>query len=117
MRLLKKTSALRRVLYSKQTHPGQVRTMNNAVKNSKNQAVDFFIDITGEVCPLTFVKTKLLIESMQPGQTAEVRLKGAEPLENVPRSVSDHGHSVLSLEPEGADQAADGIHRLVLRKS
>ena len=91
--------------------------MNNATKNSKDHAVDFFIDITGEVCPLTFVKTKLLIESMQPGQTAEVRLKGQEPLENVPRSVREHGHAVLSLEPEDESQPADGIHRLVLQKA
>ena len=48
---------------------------------------DFFIDITDQVCPLTFVKTKLLIESMPTGKLAEVRLKGAEPLENVPRSL------------------------------
>lgn len=91
--------------------------MNNATKTNKGNKIDFFIDITGEVCPLTFVKTKLLIESMQPGQTAEVRLKGKEPLENVPRSVSDSGHSVISLEPETPAEPADGIHRLILKKA
>ncbi len=111
------TSVLRRVLYNKHTHFGQVRTMNNAVKNSKGREIDYFIDITGEVCPLTFVKTKLLIESMLSGQIAEVRLKGAEPLENVPRSVRDHGHRVISMNPEGPNQAANGIHRLVLQKA
>ncbi len=90
--------------------------MNKAVKTNEEHKVDFFIDITGEVCPLTFVKTKLLIESMGPGQTAEVRLQGREPLENVPRSVSDNGHSILSLEPEDPAGPAEGIHRLVLRK-
>ncbi len=63
--------------------------------------VDHNLDITQEVCPLTFVKTKLLIERMLPGETAAIRLKGAEPLENVPRSVREHGHQVLSLEPMG----------------
>jgi len=90
--------------------------VNKAIKTGKALTVDFFIDITGEVCPLTFVKTKLLIESMQPGQTAEVRLQGREPLENVPRSVGDQGHDILSLEPEDPAGPADGIHRLVLRK-
>ena len=90
--------------------------MNNAAKSSKGHEVDFFIDITQEVCPLTFVKTKLLIERMSPGQTAEVRLKGEEPLENVPRSVLDHGHSVLSLEPEDSSQGPHCVHRLVVRK-
>ncbi len=91
--------------------------MNSTTKNGKDHAEDFFIDITGEVCPLTFVKTKLLIESMQPGQTAEVRLRGREPLENVPRSVREHGHAILSLEPEDTSQPSDGIHRLVLQKA
>ncbi len=65
--------------------------------------VDHNLDITQETCPLTFVKTKLLIERMSPGETATIRLKGAEPVENVPRSVRDTGHHVLSMEP------ADGM--------
>ena len=50
---------------------------------------NYVLDITRDVCPLTFVKTKLLLERMASGETAEIRLKGAEPLENVPRSVRD----------------------------
>ena len=78
---------------------------------------DFFIDITDQVCPLTFVKTKLLIESMPAGKLAEVRLKGAEPLENVPRSVEEHGHEILALRAESDDAAVNGVHRLLLRKA
>ena len=74
------------------------------------------LDITGEVCPLTFVKTKLLIEKMKVGETLEVRLKGAEPLRNVPKSVRELGHDVLSLLPEPG-QGGQGVHRLLLRKS
>jgi TusA-related sulfurtransferase len=70
------------------------------------------LDITRDICPLTFVKTKLLIERMSSGDTAEIRLTGAEPLENVPRSVSEHGHLVLSLEVE----ASGGAHLLRIRK-
>lgn len=82
-----------------------------------NTDADFFIDITADVCPMTFVKTKLLIEKMAAGQTAEVRLRGREPLENVPRNVEDHGHEILSLAREDDDQPDDGIHRLILRKN
>ena len=78
---------------------------------------DFFIDITDQVCPLTFVKTKLLIEGMPTGKLAEVRLKGAEPLENVPRSVEEHGHEILILVPESDNTASDGVHRLLIRKN
>ncbi len=80
--------------------------------------VKHLLDITGDTCPLTFVKTKLLIERMAPGDTAEVRLKGEEPLGNVPRSVRDHGHEVISLEPAEADAAGpDEVHILILRKA
>lgn len=74
-----------------------------------------FLDISADVCPITFVKTKLMIERMLPGETLEVRLKGVEPLRNVPRSVTEMGLAVLSLEPEPGE-AADGCHRLLLRK-
>lgn len=76
-----------------------------------------YLDITHDTCPLTFVKTKLLLEGMDEGEIAEVRLSGAEPLGNVPRSVREHGHEIIALEP--ADPSADNpedIHILTLRK-
>jgi TusA-related sulfurtransferase len=91
--------------------------MNTAAKSRLAADIDHFIDITAEVCPLTFVKTKLLIERMRPGEIAEVRLRGQEPLENVPRSIRDHGHSVLGLEPEDGCDGPFGVHRLLLRKN
>ncbi|MDH5747759.1 MAG: sulfurtransferase TusA family protein [Rhodospirillales bacterium] len=83
--------------------------------------IDFVIDITEDVCPLTFVKTKLQLERMSAGQILEVRLRGREPLENVPRSVTQQGDTVLSLEAldgtsSGPDAAPDLPHRLIIRK-
>ncbi|MBC6440618.1 MAG: sulfurtransferase TusA family protein [Rhodospirillales bacterium] len=75
---------------------------------------DVTLDITSDVCPLTFVRTKLMIERMESGQVAEVRLNDGEPLGNVPRSVEEHGHAILSLEPEAEGSP---VWRLVLRKS
>lgn len=80
-----------------------------------NNLVNHFLDITSEVCPLTFVRTKLLIEKMKPGDTLEVRLSGTEPLRNVPRSVAELGHTILSLTLEKGENEA-GIHRLIIRK-
>ena len=74
---------------------------------------DVTLDITPDVCPLTFVKTKLLIERMEPGQIAEVRLNDGEPLKNVPRAVKEHGHAILELEPEDGSPT---VWRLLLRK-
>jgi tRNA 2-thiouridine synthesizing protein A len=69
------------------------------------------LDITREVCPMTYVRTKLKLESLADGAVLEVLLMGAEPLKNVPRSAREEGHEVLSLEAR-----PDGSHRLLLRK-
>ena len=61
-----------------------MKILNN--KTDKIPKADFFIDITDYVCPLTFVKTKLLIESMATNEIAEIRLQGEEALKNVPKS-------------------------------
>jgi tRNA 2-thiouridine synthesizing protein A len=64
---------------------------------------DRTIDITGEVCPMTFVRTKLALERMRSGEVLSVRLKGEEPLRNVPRSARDEGHIILGIVPQGND--------------
>jgi len=64
---------------------------------------DQTLDITGEVCPMTFVRTKLRLERMQPGEVLAVRLRGEEPLRNVPRAARDEGHIILGIVPEGND--------------
>jgi len=68
-----------------------------------DQAPDTSIDITGEVCPMTFVRTKLKLERMRSGEVLVVRLRGEEPLRNVPRAARDEGHSILGIVPEGDD--------------
>jgi len=69
------------------------------------------LDITGEVCPMTFVRTRLALDRMAPGQTLLVRLRGEEPLRNVPRTAREQGHEVLSLETD-----AGGVATLLLRR-
>lgn len=77
---------------------------------------DYYLDITGDVCPMTFVRTKLLVERMAAGETAEVRLNAGEPLRNVPGSLRELGHEVLSLAPED-DAPGTAVYRLLLRKA
>lgn len=69
------------------------------------------IDITGETCPMTFVRTRLALEKLAPGQTLLVHLRGAEPLRNVPATATEQGHLVLSLETEPG-----GVTHLLLRR-
>jgi TusA-related sulfurtransferase len=52
------------------------------------------LDLTGVACPLNWVKTKLALESMTPGESIAVRLDAGEPLDSVPRSAREDGHEV-----------------------
>ena len=49
---------------------------------------------------MTFVRTRLALDQMTPGQVLRVRLRGAEPLENVPRAAREQGHEILALEQD-----------------
>jgi TusA-related sulfurtransferase len=74
-------------------------------------AHDKAIDITAETCPMTFVRTRLALDTMQTGEILLVRLRGEDPLRNVPRAAADQGHDPLELLPQ-----ADGSFVLVLQK-
>jgi TusA-related sulfurtransferase len=56
------------------------------------------LDVTDLTCPMTWVRTKLELERLAPGETLEVRARG-EALVNVPRSASDAGHDVQVTGP------------------
>ena len=50
---------------------------------------------------MTFVRTKLKLERMRPGEVLSVRLRGEEPLRNVPRAARDEGHTILGIGDDG----------------
>jgi TusA-related sulfurtransferase len=52
------------------------------------------LDITALTCPLTWVRTKLALERLAPGEELLVRCPAGEALENVPRSAAEAGHEV-----------------------
>ncbi len=56
------------------------------------------INIKGLVCPYTFVKAKLAIESMDVGQVLEILLDYEEASRSIPKSMEDHGQTVLKVE-------------------
>jgi tRNA 2-thiouridine synthesizing protein A len=75
------------------------------------QDAEHVLDITSEVCPMTFVRTRLALDRMAPGQVLLVKLKGEEPLRNVPRTAAEQGHQVLSVET-----GANGVSEIRLRR-
>jgi TusA-related sulfurtransferase len=73
---------------------------------------DHAIDITGRLCPMTFVHTRLALDKLRPGQVLRVCLKGREPRTNVPRSVIELGHSILAMQDQ-----PDGTTLVTIRKA
>ena len=69
----------------------------NVVANSDSKAS---IDLLGVKCPFNYVKTKIKLETMAPGSILEVLLDSGEPSENVPKSIKNDGHKVVSLVEE-----------------
>ncbi len=59
------------------------------------------LDLTGEVCPFTFVRTKLRLEELPLGATLNIRVDHAPAADNVPRALRGEGHEVLSVERQG----------------
>jgi len=52
------------------------------------------LDITPYTCPMTWVRTKLALEALAPGDAIDVRCRPGEALENVTSSARAAGHAV-----------------------
>lgn len=72
---------------------------------------DYFIDITDVVCPVTFVKAKVALEEIEKGQILQIKLNDGEPIQNVPRSLKNEKHKVLSV-----DKNEDGTYTIAVEK-
>lgn len=60
---------------------------------------------------MTFVRTKLRLERLKPGDILKVRLRGEEPLRNVPRAARDEGHTIMGIEAQG------DVHIVTIRRA
>ena len=68
------------------------------------------LDLRGVICPYNFVKTKLKLETMEQGQVLAVLLDDGDPIRNVPRSLSNEGHTVVSQD------RVEGFYRVLIRR-
>lgn len=56
------------------------------------------LKLENEVCPYTFVKSKLAIEQLVTGDVLRIHLGNSESAANVPRSLDLEGHEVISVD-------------------
>jgi TusA-related sulfurtransferase len=68
------------------------------------------LDLRGVICPYNFVKTKLKLDTLDPGFQLTVLLDDGDPIHNVPQSIMNEGHQVLSKEKVG------NYYRIVIQK-
>lgn len=71
---------------------------------------DAYLDLRGVMCPINFVKTKLKLDTMEPGEVLELVLDSGEPIQNVPKSIKEEGHKILEVKKE------EGFFKLKIRK-
>lgn len=70
------------------------------------------LDLRGVACPLTFVRTRIALDRLAPGEPLEVLLDEGEPADSVPRSCTEDGDQVLELGPSGDP----GVVRLLVAR-
>ena len=75
--------------------------MNGEVDVGEDFKVDKLIDLKGQVCPYTFVRSKLAIEKMSLGEVLEIIFDHKPATENVPKSMENEGQKVLKIEQTG----------------
>lgn len=72
--------------------------------------VSILLDLRGTPCPLNFVRTKIQLGKMSPGELLEVWLDPGEPIEQVPDSLVMDGHQVETIDNR------DQFYALYVRK-
>ncbi len=71
------------------------------------------LDLRAWACPLTWVKTRIALDRLAPGERLEAWLAAGEPADSVPRTAAEEGHRVVAVEPLDAPPAA---FRVIIEK-
>lgn len=73
---------------------------------------DASLNLRGTPCPINFVRTKLKLEAMAPGQILEVWLDAGEPIEQVPDSLRMEGYVIQSIDEKRDDRSTYFVLRV-----
>jgi len=70
------------------------------------------LDLRGEVCPFTFVRTRLALEALPLGAALRVRVDHEPARRNVPRSAAEWGQEIVAVTEDGGTWVIDIIKRI-----
>jgi tRNA 2-thiouridine synthesizing protein A len=68
---------------------------------AEHEATTEEVDLTSEVCPMTFVRAKLHLDGIAVGETLTLVLLSGEQMRNVPQSLREEGHRIESVCQDG----------------
>lgn len=85
-------------LYESMDDSLQFKVKSEPVKEVKAETTRVK-DLRGVACPFNFVKTKIELSTLKSGDLLEIWLDDGHPIENVPGSVRNEGHEVVSATP------------------
>jgi len=80
--------------------PAQPKAEVASVETAKVSEEVRVKDFRGVACPMNFVKTKIELSSLKSGDLLEIWLDDGQPIQNVPGSVRNEGHEVVSVLQE-----------------
>jgi len=81
--------------------PAQSNTDVTSIQEANVNAEVRVKDFRGVACPMNFVKTKIELSSLKSGDLLEIWLDDGQPIQNVPGSVRNEGHEVVSVVQDG----------------
>jgi|SRR5688572_20753455 tRNA 2-thiouridine synthesizing protein A len=70
------------------------------------------LDLAGEICPFTFVRTRLALEALPLGSRLRVVVDHAPAARNVPRSATEWGQEVVAVTDLGGRWAIEIAKRV-----
>ncbi len=73
------------------------------MENEPDLKADLFIDISDEVCPMSFVKTKLALDKIESGQVLELICQAGDSVKNISIQLKDEGHLIKGVKRESED--------------
>lgn len=95
--------------------------MGGEIISQRREKIDLIeadreINLKGEVCPYTFVKSLLTLEEMEVGQVLRAIVDYPPSVENVPRSLKNEGHEIMGIVQINDTDWAITIRKLAWNK-
>lgn len=80
-------------------------------KNESHLRMEHDLDLLGVACPMNFVKCRLFLDKLSPGDLLHVLIDAGEPVESVCQSLTQEGNEILAR-----NEQSGGHFRVSIRK-